>query len=34
MALTRVVAEGGVAVIYTPLVAPDAAVLAIGRGLF
>ena len=34
MALTRVVAEGGVAVIYAPLVAPDAAVSAIGTSIF
>ncbi|MCY4605481.1 MAG: hypothetical protein OXE49_14730, partial [Gemmatimonadetes bacterium] len=34
MALTRVVAEGGVAVIYAPLVAPDAAVSAIGTSFF
>jgi len=34
MALTRVVAEGGVAVIYAPLVAPDAAISAIGTSFF
>ena len=34
MALTRVVTEGGVAVIYAPLVAPDAAVSAIGTSFF
>ena len=34
MALTRVVAEGGVAVIYPPLVAPAAAVSALGSSVF
>ena len=34
VALTRVVVEGGVAVIYAPLVAPDAAVSAIGTSMF
>lgn len=33
VALTRVVAEGGVAVIYAPLVAPDAVVSALGTAL-
>ena len=34
VALTRVIAEGGVAVIYTPMVAADAAVSAVGTSAF
>ena len=34
VALTRVIVEGGVAVLYPPLVAPDAAISAIGTPLF
>ena len=34
VALTRVVVEGGVAVLYLPLVAPDAAVSALGSSTF
>ena len=34
VALTRIIAEGGVAVIYTPLEAPDAALSAIGTSAF
>ena len=34
LGLTRLVAEGGVAVIYNPLVAPDAAVSAMGSSFF
>jgi hypothetical protein len=34
VALSRVIVEGGVAVLYTPLVPPDAAVSAIGTSLF
>ena len=32
--LTRVIVEGGVAVIYAPLVAPDAAISAVGTSVF
>ena len=34
MALTRIIAEGGVAVIYTPLVVADASVSAVGTSAF
>jgi hypothetical protein len=34
VALTRIISEGGVAVIYTPLEAPDAALSAIGTSAF
>jgi hypothetical protein len=34
VALTRVIVEGGVAVLYPPLVAPDAALSAVGTPLF
>jgi hypothetical protein len=34
MALTRVVVEGGVAMLFPPMVAPDAAVSAVGTSLF
>ena len=34
VALTRVVVEGGVAMLYTPLVAPDAALSALGTSFF
>ena len=34
LTLTRLVAEGGVGVIYTPMVAPDAAISAMGAGFY